>query len=98
MSDRQHVSYNLVYSICWYRFWKFAISPYRVRIPLSYFLRISLENIAKVKRMDMGSGRKRKKRERERELSIDTSALPSPFYAVLFLELFICGKLHRLRK
>ena len=40
-------------------------------------------------------GRK-KDGERERELSIDTSALPSPLvYAVLFIELFICCRLHR---
>ena len=42
-------------------------------------------------------GRK-KDGERERELSIDTSALSSPFYAVLVLELFICGRVHRHRE
>ena len=69
------------------------------RMSLSHFLRISLEN-RKERRKERKEGKKNTQREREgeraREFSIDNIiALPSPFIAVLVLELFICVRLHR---
>ena len=67
-----------------YRFWGWLYRFAVFRMPLSYFCRISVENITEVKvHMDMDSGRKKERethRERERKLSIDTSALPFRFY------------------
>ena len=67
------------------------------QMPLSYLLGISLENITKVKYTHgygYGRGRTRKtERERERDTHIGAS-FPLQV-TVLFLELFICGRLHR---
>ena len=56
----------------------------------------------KIEKKERKEGRKEKHTEREREgerareFSIDNIiALPSPFIAVLVLELFICVRLHR---